>query len=414
MLQPQYFLHVANILFVLSYSVRDIMSLRVLALCGSLISLPYYYLQPEVLWQPIGWAAVFMAINGYHVWRLWLERRPVELSADEARLYDLTFFPLTRRRFVDLARLGRWADLEAGDVLARPGQPVEEVVVPLTDGVEARIGERVLGRFAAGEIVGAAAVYGRPQLFEVVARESCRVLRVPVAAIKRHAEQDDQLARTLERIAREDLARKLERLVGQAATLPPTPASASQPPPRAPRWAVRRTCSPLAPDLRHHCRRRSARSSALARLGLRPGLLSACSRSELSTLAKSAPSPRIRAYISMNIATVSLPPQTTRRSRIAWAVTAAWRLSRNSAADLAGSAGLVEELHDAPERPAGGVGRARLGQAGRRLRSSSSASFGPPDQAAGASARPGYRAHGTGGRRHRRGTPPGPPSGTRP
>ncbi len=234
MLQPQYFLHIANILFVFSYSIRDIMWLRVLALCGSFISLPYYYLQAEVLWQPIGWAAIFMAINGWHVWRLWLERRPVELSADEARLYDLTFFPLTRRRFIELARLGRWADLVAGDILARPGQPVEEVVVPLTDGIEARIGEHVLGRFAAGEIVGAAAVYGRPQPFEVVARESCRVLRVPVAAIKRHAGRDDQLARTLERIAREDLARKLERMVGQAATLSPTPASSSQPPSRMP------------------------------------------------------------------------------------------------------------------------------------------------------------------------------------
>ena len=168
MLQPQYFLHIANILFVFSYSVRDIMWLRVLALCGSFISLPYYYLQVEVLWQPIGWAAIFMAINGWHVWRLWLERRPVELSADEAKLYDLTFFPLTRRRFLELARLGRWADLVAGDILARPGQPVEEVVVPLTDGIEARIGERVLVRFAAGEIVGAAAVYGRPQQFEAV------------------------------------------------------------------------------------------------------------------------------------------------------------------------------------------------------------------------------------------------------
>jgi CRP-like cAMP-binding protein len=106
--------------------------------------------------------------------------------------------------------------------------------VPLTDGIEARIGERVLGRFTAGEIVGAAAVYGRPQQFEAVAGESCRVLRVPIAAIKRQAEQDDQLARTLERIAREDLARKLERMVGQAATLSPTPASASQPPSRMP------------------------------------------------------------------------------------------------------------------------------------------------------------------------------------
>ena len=224
MIQPQYFLHVANILFVLSYSVRDIMWLRVLALCGVLISLPYYYLQLQVLWQPIGWAAVFLAINGYHVWRLWLERRPVELSADEARLYDLTFFPLTRRRFASLVRLGRWADLEAGDVLVRPGQPVEEVVVPLTDGIEAGTGKRSVGRFAAGEIIGAAAVYGRPPRFEAVAVEGCRVLRVPVAVIKRHAERDAQLARTLERIAREDLARKLERLLGQAAT--PSPVSA--------------------------------------------------------------------------------------------------------------------------------------------------------------------------------------------
>ncbi len=227
MIQPQYFLHVANILFVLSYSVRDMMWLRVLALCGVLISFPYYYLQPEVLWQPIGWAAVFLGINGYHVWRLWLERRPIELSADEARLYELTFFPLARRRFAELARLGRWSDLEAGDVLVRPGQPAEEVVGPLTESVEARVGDRSLGRFAPGEVVGAGAVYGHPPRFEAVAGEGCRVLRVPVAAIKRHAEKDDQLARTLERIAREDLAGKLERLLGQAATLPPTPAAAS-------------------------------------------------------------------------------------------------------------------------------------------------------------------------------------------
>ena len=224
MIQPQYFLHVANILFVLSYSVRDMMLLRVLALCGVLISLPYYYLQPKVLWQPIGWAAVFAAINGYHVWRLWMERRPVKLSPDEAKLYDLTFFPLTRRRFLDLVRLGQWAELRAGDVLIRPGQPVDEVVVPLTDSIEARAGEQVLARFAAGEIVGASAVFGRQPQLQAIAGENCRVLRVPIATVMQHAKRDAQLARTLERIAREDLARKLDHLVGWAAALPPAPA----------------------------------------------------------------------------------------------------------------------------------------------------------------------------------------------
>src|SRR3954452_17595589 len=137
MIGPQYFLHAANIMLVISYIVKGIMPLRIFALCASTIGLPYYYFQATVLWEPIGWTVVFMAINGYHVWRLWLERRPVELSADEARLYDLTFFPLARRRFAELARLGRWSDLKAGDVLVRPGQDVEEVVVPLTESVEA-------------------------------------------------------------------------------------------------------------------------------------------------------------------------------------------------------------------------------------------------------------------------------------
>src|SRR4051812_5004961 len=72
------------------------------------------------------------------VWRLWMERRPVELSDHEARLYDLTFFPLSARQFVDLARLGRWADQKPGDVLLRPNEPISELAVPLTESVDAK------------------------------------------------------------------------------------------------------------------------------------------------------------------------------------------------------------------------------------------------------------------------------------
>jgi CRP-like cAMP-binding protein len=205
------------------------MWLRIFALGASLIGLPYYYFQATVLWEPIGWSAVFMTINGYHVCRLWLERRPVDLSPDEARLYDLTFFPLARRRFRDLARLGDWVDLKAGDVLIRLDRPVEHFAVPLTESIDVKVGERVLGRFASGAIVGAGAFFDPHRIqFQAVASEPCRVLRVPIDAIRRHAERDDQLARTLERIARDDLARKLEQVIGLAATLSKESASASR------------------------------------------------------------------------------------------------------------------------------------------------------------------------------------------
>jgi CRP-like cAMP-binding protein len=61
---------------------------------------------------------------------------------------------------------------------------------------------------------------GRVSQLEAVASESCRVLHLPVLAIKERARKNPQLARTLERIAREDLARKLEHLVGLATDLP--------------------------------------------------------------------------------------------------------------------------------------------------------------------------------------------------
>ena len=105
MIGPEYFLHASNITRVFSFSAKDVLWLRVFAILASLIGLPYFYLQTTVLWEPIVWAVLFMSINTYHVWRLWMERRPVVLSSDEARLYDLTFFPLSALQFVELARL---------------------------------------------------------------------------------------------------------------------------------------------------------------------------------------------------------------------------------------------------------------------------------------------------------------------
>jgi CRP-like cAMP-binding protein len=221
MIGPEYFLHTSNLMRVVSFSAKDVMWLRIFAIIASLLGLPYFYLQAEVLWEPLVWATVFMTLNLYHVWRLWLERRPVQLSPEETILYDLTFFPLNPRMFLEVARLGRWTDFEAGEVLIRPGEPIAEVSVPLTESIEARVGERSLGRFASGAIIGANALFtNRVQLLGAVAGENCRVLRLPVAALKERAKRDDQLARTLDRIARDDLARKLEHLVNIAAAMP--------------------------------------------------------------------------------------------------------------------------------------------------------------------------------------------------
>ena len=63
LLDPSYFIHAANVLLLMAYSVRDILWLRLCALASSLIAIPYFILQPTPLWAPISWSVLFAAIN---------------------------------------------------------------------------------------------------------------------------------------------------------------------------------------------------------------------------------------------------------------------------------------------------------------------------------------------------------------
>ena len=52
---PDYFIHAANILLLVAYSVRDILWLRLFAVAAAVVTIPYYLLLPTMLWAPLGW-----------------------------------------------------------------------------------------------------------------------------------------------------------------------------------------------------------------------------------------------------------------------------------------------------------------------------------------------------------------------
>src|ERR1043166_5067901 len=112
-----YLVHFSNILMLVSYSVRDILWLRWFAVAAALVNIPYFLLQGTVLWPPVLWALVFTAINLYQITRIYLERRPIVLSEDEQKLYDLGFRTLRRREFVALTLVGEWKNAEVVQLL---------------------------------------------------------------------------------------------------------------------------------------------------------------------------------------------------------------------------------------------------------------------------------------------------------
>ena len=77
-------LNIANVCVLASFSVRDILKLRALSILGGLFFIAYFLTSAPPNVTGIAWNTLFGLFNLFHIGRLWLERRPVTLSDDEA------------------------------------------------------------------------------------------------------------------------------------------------------------------------------------------------------------------------------------------------------------------------------------------------------------------------------------------
>jgi hypothetical protein len=209
-----YLVHFSNILLLVAYSVRDILWLRWFAVAAALTNIPYYLVQGTVLWPPVLWALVFSAINLYQIVRIYLERRPVVLSEDEQKLYDLGFRSLRPREFGSVSLVGEWKSAEAGERVVTEGKPVSSLCISIAGSAEVRKQGERLGELRPGQIIGTAmALTGDPSPVDVTFTEPARYMRWPLPSLRRFIDMRPDLRVALQGLVNRDLAGKLEKLL---------------------------------------------------------------------------------------------------------------------------------------------------------------------------------------------------------
>ncbi len=209
-----YLVHFSNILLLVAYSVRDILWLRWFAVAAALTNIPYFLLQNTVLWPPVLWAIVFTAINLYQIARIYLERRPVVLSQDEQKLYELGFQSLRPREFVSLSLVGEWKNAEPGETVMKEGEPVSSLSIPISGNAEVQSrGERI-GELTPGHIIGTAlALTGDPSPVRVTFTEPARYMRWSLSSLRRFVDMRPDLRVTLQGLVNRDLAQKVNTAI---------------------------------------------------------------------------------------------------------------------------------------------------------------------------------------------------------
>ena len=125
-------IHVANVLYLISFLARDILWLRVLTCGGLVFGIVFFTCQPLPLYGPTVWHVLFLGINFYQIRRLVLERRRMMLPEERQKAGEAAFRDLSRTQLVALlTRVMYRSPVKVGDLRKACGQqlsPDEQVL----------------------------------------------------------------------------------------------------------------------------------------------------------------------------------------------------------------------------------------------------------------------------------------------
>ncbi|HZS40286.1 MAG TPA: cyclic nucleotide-binding domain-containing protein [Polyangia bacterium] len=210
-----YLIHVANVLFLCSYLVRDILWLRLLSVIAGFCLIPYFYFQSPPLWQPILWNVVFISLNAFQIARLLRERRPVRFSDEEQRLYQMVFRSLTPREFAKLLKLAHWSEAAPAECLVEQNQVLKRMMVIYSGLATVKVGDAAVAQLQPGRLVGEMSfLTGEKTSASVWTALRTRYVAWPADDLKRFLADNHELRSALQLVIGSDLATKLRAVEG--------------------------------------------------------------------------------------------------------------------------------------------------------------------------------------------------------
>jgi hypothetical protein len=212
-------IHVANVLYLLSYMVRDILWLRVLSVAAGLCLMPYYcHCGEHPLWAPISWNALFAAVNLVQIVLLVGERWPRSLTGQQRQLYEKIFPELSPGEFAKLMKMGTRRELSVGEQLVAQGSVVEDMTVLLHGALEVRADGRVIARLRPGQFVGEMSfITGEKASADVIASEPSIVVSCSQASLHELLEAKPAMALKIRAALGRDVVGKLRAHAGNSA-----------------------------------------------------------------------------------------------------------------------------------------------------------------------------------------------------
>ena len=151
----QFATHVASVLTLFAYLVKDILWLRFLTVFACIAGIIFNYFVPATpLWAVIYWNVIFMVINIVHIIIIIKARSGVHFTEEERELYETLFKNFAPFEFMNLLRLGKWLEAKQGQVLAVEQKPLDNVMLIYNGLVSVETEGRQIAQLKDGSLIG--------------------------------------------------------------------------------------------------------------------------------------------------------------------------------------------------------------------------------------------------------------------
>jgi hypothetical protein len=205
--------HLASLLTMAAYLLKDILWLRLLSILACFAGIVFDYFVPATpLWSVIYWNILFATINIVQIAIIIRERTGIHFTEEEKELHDTLFKNFAPFEFMKLMRIANWLEAKQGEVLAVEKQSLSAVMLIYNGLVGVETNGKEVVRLRDGNFIGEVSFFtGGAASATVRALQPTRYIAWPKDAISKLLNRNPSMRIAMQSMLSTDLSKKLMR-----------------------------------------------------------------------------------------------------------------------------------------------------------------------------------------------------------
>src|SRR6266404_2326379 len=203
--------HLASILTMAAYLLKDILWLRSLTILSCFAGIAFTFFVPATpLWTVIYWNILFAIINIVQVAIIIKQRSGVHFSEEEKELHDTLFKNFAPFEFMKLMRVGKWLEAKQGQILATEERPIDSIMLIYNGLVGVETNGKEVATLKDGNFIGEVSfITGGDATATVRALTPTRYIAWPKEAISQLLRRNPSMRFAVQSMLSTDLSKKL-------------------------------------------------------------------------------------------------------------------------------------------------------------------------------------------------------------